>query len=69
MSEDTSKKIIEEISENLKIIIIQSNEQLKKHADEYENLIEKINIIIDSKHEAGLSNKTIFRFMDVLDNI
>jgi len=69
MGEDTSKKIIEEISENLKIITIHSNEKLKMDLHKYEELLEKINIIIQSKHEKGISNKTIFKFMDVLDNI
>ena len=69
MGEDTSKKIIEEISENLKIIIIHSNENLKKDSSKYEELMEKLNIIVNSKHENGISNKTLFKFMDVLDSI
>ena len=69
MGENTSKKIIEEISENLKIIIIYSNENLKEDSSKYEELMEKLNIIVNSKHENGISNKTIFKFMDVLDSI
>ena len=69
MGGGTSKKIIEEISENLKIIIIHSNENLKEDSSKYEELMEKLNIIVNSKHENGISNKTLFKFMDVLDSI
>ena len=69
MKDEKSKKIIEEVSDNLKNIIINSISILKKDSEKFDQLLENINIIVNSKHEVGVSNKSVFKFMDILDNI
>ena len=65
-----SSTIVEQLAENICIIIEKTYEELEDN-DEFDSMISYIKIVSNAKvsEYPGLSNKTIFRFMDALDII
>ncbi len=69
---DNSKAphLIEELSELLFIIIKESYHVLKKNEEQWNNIYQKIETISEMKsNDKGITNKTIFKQMDLLDII
>ena len=61
-----------EITENMFILITLSNEHLKQWNEEnYDEIIDFINNMksLKVKSRPGLSNKTLFKYMDIYDSI
>ena len=58
-----------EISENLFILITNSNSVLKKHT-EWESIINNVDMVkkMKAKEKPGLSNKIVFKHMDIMDH-
>ena len=72
---DTTSDITDQLSENIAIIVTESwdwinNEDLELE-DECESIKTRVKYLttLKSKHHSGLSNKTIFQFMDINENI
>ena len=65
-----SKNIVDEIGENLALIVTTSFELLRTHVV-WASLVDKMRKIVSYsvKDKPSLTNKTIFKFMDVLDYI
>ena len=71
MCEDKDKRNhIDELSENIYILITMSYKNIKQ-TQEYKKIIDNINKIsnINKKQYLGISNKTIFKHMDIIDFI
>tara|TARA_Y200000002_G_scaffold354514_1_gene334814 strand:+ start:13 stop:978 length:966 start_codon:yes stop_codon:yes gene_type:complete len=63
-------QLVEELSELLFIIIKESYDVLKKNHEEWNNIYQKIEAISEMKsNDKGITNKTIFKQMDLLDII
>ena len=63
---------LSEITENIFILITESKSNLKLHDDDkYEMIIDFIKIMksFKAKDKPGLSNKVIFKYMDIFDNL
>lgn len=73
--DDPTSDITDQLSENIAIIVTESwkmiNDEDLDLEDECESIQERIKHIttLKSKHHSGLSNKTIFQFMDINENI
>ena len=70
LEDEGKKNIIDEISENIYIIITLGAPSFKK-STQWDKIINYINKISESKSSSfpGLTNKTIFKFMDILETI
>ena len=73
--DDPTSDITDQLSENISIIVTESwqiinNDDLDLE-DECESIQERVKYIttLKSKNHSGLSNKTIFQFMDINENI
>ena len=68
MEEENKKNELEEISENIYIIIKEGYELLFK-TDNWDEIYENVEKIsqLKPKDKKSLSNKTIFKFMDIVD--
>jgi len=60
--------INEEIIENLFILIKGGHEKLKENEEKWNYLVDKINIYVDNK-DGHISKKSIFKFLDLLEEI
>ena len=73
LNNDTTE-IIDQLSENINIIICESwehftdNETFHDECEELKDRIEYISLL-KSRDYNGISNKTIFQFMDIIENI
>jgi|UniRef100_A0A6C0AK38 hypothetical protein len=65
-----SRYIIEEISENLYILIIDGKNHIETH-DEWDNIIGKMEYfsLLNIKEYAGISSKSLFKYMDIYEEI
>ena len=65
-----SRYIIEEISENLCILIIDGKRHIETH-DEWDHIIEKIEYfsLLNIKEYNGISSKSLFKYMDIYEEI
>lgn len=70
ITNENNKEIVDELSENIYIFITNSNEILDEH-DDWDNIISNIETIAKSKIKdyPSITNKTIFKHMDILDEI
>ena len=68
MEKENKKNELEEISENIYIIIKEGYELLFK-TDNWDEIYENVEKIsqLKPKDKKSLSNKTIFKFMDIVD--
>ena len=67
-----STEIVDQLSENISIIIQESYEHIGNNdSDAAENIRNRVDHIskLKSKDYSGLTNKTIFQFMDIVENI
>ena len=72
MMNDESKNILCEITENLFILVTESKNSIKEwSSDNYDELKEFITNMksLKAKDKPGLSNKMIFKYMDLYDNL
>lgn len=72
MNDETKKNILCEITENIFILINESKNNIKKwNSDNYDELNEFINNMksLKAKNKPGLSNKMIFKYMDLYDSL
>ena len=66
--------IIDQLSENINIIVCESwdhftdDDEIEDECSELKDRIEYVSLL-KSKDHSGLSNKTIFQFMDIIENI
>ena len=65
-----SRYIIEEISENLFILIIDGKTYIETH-DEWDNIVEKMEYfsLLNIKEYNGISSKSLFKYMDIYEEI
>ena len=69
-----STEIIDQLSENINIIVCESwehfteNDDFDDDCDELKDRVEHVSLL-KSRDYTGLSNKTIFQFMDITENI
>lgn len=65
-----NKEIVDELSENIFILITNSSEELEDE-DEWENIIDNVKVYSKSnvKHFPSATTKSIFKHMDMLDDI
>lgn len=70
MSDVDNKEVIDELSEVMYILVTRSAENLKEH-EEWGNIVETITQVskMSVKTKKGLSNKTIFKHMDIIDEL
>jgi hypothetical protein len=70
LTRENNKEIIDELSENIYIFITNSNDVLEDH-DDWDNIISRIETVAKSKIKdyPSITNKTIFKHMDILDEI
>jgi hypothetical protein len=70
ISKENNKEIVDELSENIYIFITNSNDVLEDH-DEWDTIVSNIETIAKSKIKdyPSITNKTIFKHMDILDEI
>ena len=70
MNDVENKEVVDELSEVIYILVTNSAENLKQH-DEWDNIVETITHIsqMTVKTQKGLSNKTIFKHMDIIDEL
>ena len=60
--------INEEIIENIYILIKNGYEELQEEEEKWEDLIEKINSYVNEKND-HISKKSVFKFLDLLEEI
>ena len=67
IKKENSVNIVEEISELLFILITNSSARLKLMKPEWEQIVENISLVsaMKAKSEPSISNKTIFKHMDI----
>ena len=65
-----SRYIIEEISENLFILIVDGKECIESH-NEWDNIVDKIEYfsLLNIKQYNGMSSKSLFKYMDIFEEI
>ena len=65
-----SRYIIEEISENLYILIVDGKEYIQTH-NEWDNIVDKIEYfsLLNVKDYNGISSKSLFKYMDIYEEI
>ena len=70
INEEGKKSLLEEISENLYLLITQSYEHLNSH-EQWDEIKENVKKISNEniKNNKSLSNKTLFKHLDILDEI
>jgi hypothetical protein len=70
ISEPGNKDIVDELSENIYIFITNSNDQLDEE-DDWDDIISNAKVIAKSKTAdfPSITNKAIFKHMDILDEI
>ena len=68
ISEPDQKNIVDEMTEIIYIIIVNGHEQLQE-LDDYSGVEEFVNAMAGYKPTSfpSITNKTIFKFMDILD--
>ena len=72
MNDETKKNILCEITENLFILITESKNSIKEwNSDNYDEIKQFITNmkLLKTKDKPGLSNKMIFKYMDLYDNL
>lgn len=72
LNDETKKTSICEIAENLFILITETKNKIKEwDNDNYEELCEFVKNMksLKAKDKLGLSNKAIFKYMDIYDNL
>ena len=72
MNDESKKNILCEITENLFILVTESKNSIKEwSSDNYDELKEFITNMksLKAKDKPGLSNKMIFKYMDLYDNL
>lgn len=71
LKDSNNKRIIEEISENIFILVTNGEKLFKSEKAEWSSIIKTIKSISVMNHRdfPGLSNKTIFKYMDIIDSI
>ena len=66
--------VVDQLSENISIIITESwehftdDDDFEEECTELQNRVEHVSLL-KSKDYSGLSNKTVFQFMDIVENI
>ncbi len=65
-----SRYIIEEISENLFILIVDGKKYIETH-NEWDNIVDKIEYftLLNLKDYNGMSSKSLFKYMDIYEEI
>ena len=66
-----NKRIVEEIAENMFILITNGEKLFKLDNGDWEKIFNSIELIslMKSRDYPGLTNKTIFKYMDIIDSI
>ena len=70
MDQKDYKPVIDELSEVLFILIVNSNNIIEK-SNEWNNIIDNVKLIANLKvtDKLSLTNKSIFKHMDILDEL
>lgn len=65
-----NKEIVDEISENIYILIVNSYSELNEH-DDWDDIISDIETVskYKVKEQPSITTKTVFKFMDILDEL
>ena len=71
IKDSQNKRIIEEISENIFILVTNGEKLFKLETNDWEPVIKSIERIslMKPRNFPGLTNKTIFKYMDIIDSI
>ena len=70
INDSGNKEIVDEMSENMYILIVNSYSELNEHSD-WDDIVSNIETIskYKVKEYPSITTKTIFKFMDILDEI
>ena len=71
IKKENNVNIVEEMSELLYILIVYGNSMLKIVEEDWEEITNRVQFVsnIKNKSQPSISNKTIFKHMDILETI